>query len=104
MLVFSLDIKSKKKAYRVFKESMHSAFDESNPPSMEKVLTNNDVDIEKGKEDLQLDKSSKEKQDVLHVKMIKIKRNNKENKLNRIKMRVILKHKLRYALSHDHMV
>lgn len=39
---------------------MHFAFDESNPPSMEKVLTNNDVDIEKGKEDLQPNKSSKE--------------------------------------------
>lgn len=60
MLVFSLDIKCEKKNCRVFKESMHSAFDESNPPSMEKVLTNNDVDIEKGKEDLQPNKSSKE--------------------------------------------
>lgn len=47
---------------------MHFTFDESNPPSMKKILTNNNVDIEKGKEDLQLDKSSKEKQDVLHVK------------------------------------
>lgn len=60
MLVFSLDIKCEKKNCRVFKESMHFAFDESNPPSMEKVLTNNDVDIEKGKEDLQPNKSSKE--------------------------------------------
>lgn len=51
--------------------------------SLSNFLINDDVDMKKGEKDLEPDKSSKEK-----VQMMKIKRSNKENKLNQIKLKV----------------
>ncbi len=42
---------------------MNVKYDESNPSFMEKFLVNDDINMEKGEKDLQVDESSKDKQD-----------------------------------------